>query len=467
MTIRANSNRLKNTLQKGFVDKKENDSIKNVKDIFMFTIHLPRLWIMTGLSILLLGSKVGAAEFPDTQEQLPTTTHRSLEVQYTSLLSSIRIFSVIGNFTLAQANVDKLEQIFGLEGLQRLCTDLAEDAQTFQNVNTFRQYIQQNRLQTIAAVQQKLGALSLTPKPMTARPGNLLQQLQLPIAQYVTPIQQQIPVPLTVALPIPPPSCITVPRQHASRHDDALYTRELFEDIKLLFHNNLPAADLVRRIHECLEVLPQEELPIQAMVIQPNSRVFVIGDIHCSYNELLAQIQRMRELICFTSTDSLRLLQNTYLVFTGDFIDRGMQGTEVITFVMGLKTLNPTNVFICRGNHEIENIASNFGFFGNKEVVAMAPTPDIKLHFSDKTDFFQIKQNFTRLFSKLPLAVFLGIRNPRTNMINLGIYNHAGIDKQADSQIVALLNRTIEAPLDNLITITSGLGTLTILTPVN
>ena len=52
---------------------------------------------------------------------------------------------------------------------------------------------------------------------------------------------------------------------------------------------------------------------------------------------------------CGTSTISNKV---TYMVFLGDYVDRGFYGTEVLYTIMMLKIANPEKVILLRGNHE-------------------------------------------------------------------------------------------------------------------
>lgn len=54
-------------------------------------------------------------------------------------------------------------------------------------------------------------------------------------------------------------------------------------------------------------------------------------------------------------------------MFLGDYVDRGANSVEVITFIMALKINYPNNVFLLRGNHESRCMTMNYNFM--REVV--------------------------------------------------------------------------------------------------
>ncbi|MHC1757592.1 MAG: metallophosphoesterase [Methanosarcina sp.] len=77
----------------------------------------------------------------------------------------------------------------------------------------------------------------------------------------------------------------------------------------------------------------------------------LIGDIHGDLDALDFIIRMREELSC------------KHMLFLGDYVDRGMQGTEVLIKLFRLKLEEPQNIFLLRGNHETADMNIYYGFF--------------------------------------------------------------------------------------------------------
>ena len=83
------------------------------------------------------------------------------------------------------------------------------------------------------------------------------------------------------------------------------------------------------------------------LVYLPSSgKAIIIGDLHGDL-ESLTHILNDSGFI-----EKIRKGENIYLVFLGDYADRGSASVEVFYFVLKLKTSFPNNVILMRGNHE-------------------------------------------------------------------------------------------------------------------
>ncbi len=107
----------------------------------------------------------------------------------------------------------------------------------------------------------------------------------------------------------------------------------------------------------------------------PKENVLFVGDLHGELTSLL----KIKDIF---------LKSHSYLVFLGDYADRGPAQIETINLVSSLVLKFPDRVTMLRGNHESESVASIYGF---RDV--------IKANYSD--DIFH---SYCDMFSVLPLA---------------------------------------------------------------
>lgn len=123
-----------------------------------------------------------------------------------------------------------------------------------------------------------------------------------------------------------------------------------------------------------------EKLP---NVIPVKAPVTVCGDIHGQFKDLL-ELFKIGGKIPFTN----------YL-FMGDYVDRGSQSVETVSYLFCLKIKYPNNITLLRGNHESAGISQIFGF--RDEVVA---------RYGDDS----VWQTYTATFNYLPLAALINNR---------------------------------------------------------
>ncbi|OHT12526.1 Ser/Thr protein phosphatase [Tritrichomonas foetus] len=105
-------------------------------------------------------------------------------------------------------------------------------------------------------------------------------------------------------------------------------------------------ATIEQLCRESIEILKGEET-----VLAINGEFVIIGDLHGN----------LIDLVRILSIHGLP--PHTNYLFLGDYVDRGQFSIEVATILLSLMTLFPKNVYLLKGNHEISNINSNYGFF--------------------------------------------------------------------------------------------------------
>jgi hypothetical protein len=82
-----------------------------------------------------------------------------------------------------------------------------------------------------------------------------------------------------------------------------------------------------------------------------------------------------------------------YIVFLGDYTDRGRYSVEVLYTLLRLKLANPDRVFLLRGNHEEIALAATYGFFSEG-----------RLKYGAAFDV----QKVARAYDFLPVVLYVG-----------------------------------------------------------
>jgi len=144
---------------------------------------------------------------------------------------------------------------------------------------------------------------------------------------------------------------------------------------------------------------------IEKIKIDPKSKICFVGDIHGSIHSLLRNLLRLVSLGYLKNDFSISENKKFYMVFTGDYVDRGRYSVEVIYTLLKLKLKNMEKMFLLKGNHETISIYSKYGF-----------TKELLDKFSTK--FKEILQSFDTFCQLLPLALFIGCGQDPTNNNN-------------------------------------------------
>ena len=141
--------------------------------------------------------------------------------------------------------------------------------------------------------------------------------------------------------------------------------------------------------------------------VEPGAKICLIGDIHGALHSLLRNLLRLKALGYLNNNFSIPLNKNFYLIFLGDYIDRGAYGVEVIYTLLKLKSKNMDRVFLLRGNHEGQRISKSYGF-----------TNELNKKF-DRDNV----TNFNKFCNLLPITLFVGSGDDWIQCC------HGGIDK--------------------------------------
>ncbi|KAK8841063.1 hypothetical protein M9Y10_027901 [Tritrichomonas musculus] len=111
--------------------------------------------------------------------------------------------------------------------------------------------------------------------------------------------------------------------------------------------NPIPSFDEELLIDLCSE--SQSLFEKESNVLELSGDFIIVGDIHGSLHDLFRILKFLQE-------------NNSKALFLGDYVDRGNFSLECITILLALKILYPDSIFLLRGNHEFDNICSQYGF---------------------------------------------------------------------------------------------------------
>jgi hypothetical protein len=143
----------------------------------------------------------------------------------------------------------------------------------------------------------------------------------------------------------------------------------------------------------------------QKLVIPTNSQVFFHADFHGDLYSLMGDLAWLNEHGYLKGFEIAR--PDFYMVFLGDYTDRGSYGIEVLYTLFRLKVANAKQVFLARGNHEEVSIQARYGFLEEGRGKYGAEFNPAKL---------------VRAYDFLPVVIYLGAAD---NFIQC---NHGGME---------------------------------------
>ncbi len=135
---------------------------------------------------------------------------------------------------------------------------------------------------------------------------------------------------------------------------------------------------------------------VQKLCVKPGAQVAFHGDLHGdvhALNDYIADLNNKDYLDGFKITKD-----DFYMLFLGDYTDRGGYGAEVWYTILRLKLANPDHVFMVRGNHEDKELNESYGFMD-----------ELKTKFGQHNT--QDYQELYNLYNLLPVALYLGSGN--------------------------------------------------------
>uniref|UniRef100_A0A7E4WDE4 Serine/threonine-protein phosphatase n=1 Tax=Panagrellus redivivus TaxID=6233 RepID=A0A7E4WDE4_PANRE len=134
--------------------------------------------------------------------------------------------------------------------------------------------------------------------------------------------------------------------------------------------------------------LAEPVLKKEPTLVRIRSPIFVLGDLHGQYSDLLRVFER-----------GGHPNNGTRYLFLGDYVDRGKHSLECMMLLFSLKVAYPKRIFLLRGNHEIASVNRTYGFLG-----------ELKQRFARSGQWQHLFDHCNRVFAVLPLAATIDNR---------------------------------------------------------
>jgi len=138
--------------------------------------------------------------------------------------------------------------------------------------------------------------------------------------------------------------------------------------------------------------------------------VAVFGDLHGAVHSFIRELQSLERMGYLTADLSVAPAHahDFFMVFCGDYVDRGLYGVEVMALLLTLRIRNPSNVFMVRGNHEDKPMNDQPGSGGFTSELHRK-FPDAGATSADPALDGDVFGLVWRVYETLPAALFLGV----------------------------------------------------------
>lgn len=180
-------------------------------------------------------------------------------------------------------------------------------------------------------------------------------------------------------------------------------------------------------------------LPFMSKVVVPaGSKLAVFGDLHGAAQSFVRQLTSLQAQGYLSDDLTVAPAQRGrfYMVFCGDWVDRGSFGVETLALVVLLKVKNPESVWLSRGNHEdkpMNEMPGTGGFY--EELVRKFPDEAQRSSGESGDEPFAA---VWRLYEALPVATFIGVM---PQGVQAAVEARLGHDKAPGSEEAAMHSR--------------------------
>jgi hypothetical protein len=168
----------------------------------------------------------------------------------------------------------------------------------------------------------------------------------------------------------------------------------------------------INDVRPSLEPSDHFQAYVEKLIVPSDAIIAIHGDFHGDIRALNRFIETFAKQGFLDENDPFKIKdKNFYILFLGDYVDRGWYGAEVIYTILRLKNENPDRVFMVRGNHEEIDLNKHYGFC--EEIVKKFGSSDLIMKIGQFYNF-------------LPLALYIGAGT--SNAYNIIQCCHGGIE---------------------------------------
>lgn len=168
-------------------------------------------------------------------------------------------------------------------------------------------------------------------------------------------------------------------------------------------HNQITDTKAWLNTNKIHKELPDAFIPyVQKLHLPAQSIAAFHGDLHGNVHALNSYLASLAHKGYLDKQNPFRIIKdNFYLIFLGDYVDRGDFGVETIYTILRLKIENPDHVFMVRGNHEDLHLNERYGFVN-----------ELTQKFGNAADATMIEL-LQKVYNSLPVALYLGLGKPQ------------------------------------------------------
>lgn len=175
---------------------------------------------------------------------------------------------------------------------------------------------------------------------------------------------------------------------------------------------------------------------VQKLVCDKDTEVAIHADIHGDIHSIVAYMDDFvkKGLI----DENFKITRpNMYMVFLGDYSDRGYYGAEVLYTIARLKIANPYNVIALRGNHENISINDRYGLIRYEVMInGLSLYKDGELLSKFGFTKEHAEKLVRLLYRMMPVALFVGCRAKDTKYTDYALLCHGGLETGFDPKVL-------------------------------